>query len=92
MRSGCSVDRMIRGGARRERVRELHCATYADRASAELPAKLAKYEQIAREGLELAGDQEQRAGLQGEIAGLERTARLTRGWANWPVGADSELT
>jgi hypothetical protein len=60
--------------------------------AAELLAKLAKYEQIAREGLARAGDQEQRAGLQGEIAGLGRAARLTRELAGWPVEADSERT
>jgi hypothetical protein len=56
----------------------------------ELLAKLARYEQIARENLELTGDHEQRAGLRGEIAGLERAARLTRELVGWPVEADSD--
>lgn len=60
--------------------------------AAELLAKLAKDEQIARENLERSGDHEQRAGLRGEIAGLERAARLTRELADWPVEADSDRT
>lgn len=58
--------------------------------AAELLARLAKAEQIAREHLETTTDSLQRANIEGEIVGLKHAARCARELANWPVEADSD--